>query len=249
MSGTEGRLAGRRALVTAAGQGMGRAIAVAFANAGAHVLATDVDGNKLRDLAGRPSIEVGVLDVSSRTAIADLAARSRPIDVLANVAGWVHHGNILECTEEDWQRTLDVNVTSMFRLIRTYLPGMIERKRGSIVNIASVQSSIIANEHRLAYGASKAAVIGLTKSVALAHAKQGVRCNVICPGVIDTPTVRDRIAAVDDPDKERGARLARHPLGRFGSSEEIAAMAVHLASDEAGFTTGAVIVVDGGYTL
>ncbi len=235
--------------MTAAGQGMGRAIAVAFANAGARVLATDVDGNKLRDLAGRPSIDVAVLDVSNQSAIAGLAERSGPIDVLANVAGWVHHGNILECTEEDWQRTLDVNVTSMFRLIRTYLPGMIERKRGSIVNIASVQSSIIANEHRLAYGASKAAVIGLTKSVALAHAKQGVRCNVICPGVIDTPTVRDRIAAVDDPDKERTARLARHPLGRFGSSEEIAATAVHLASDEAGFTTGAVIVVDGGYTL
>jgi 2-keto-3-deoxy-L-fuconate dehydrogenase len=249
MSSTDGRLVGRRALVTAAGQGMGRAIAAAFANAGARVLATDVDGNKLRDLAGRPSIDVAVLDVSSQSAIAGLAERSGPIDVLANVAGWVHHGNILECTEEDWQRTLDTNVTSMFRLIRTYLPGMIERQRGSIVNIASVQSSIIANEHRLAYGASKAAVIGLTKSVALAHAKQGVRCNVICPGVIDTPTVRDRIAAVDDPDKERTARLARHPLGRFGSSEEIAAMAVHLASDEAGFTTGAVIVVDGGYTL
>jgi 2-keto-3-deoxy-L-fuconate dehydrogenase len=228
---------------------MGRAIAVAFANAGARVLATDVDGNKLRDLAGRPSIDVAVLDVSSQSAIAGLAERSGPIDVLANVAGWVHHGSILECTEEDWQRTLDINVTSMFRLIRTYLPGMIERQRGSIVNIASVQSSIIANEHRLAYGASKAAVIGLTKSVALAHAKQGVRCNVICPGVIDTPTVRDRIATVDDPDKERSARLARHPLGRFGYSEEIAATAVHLASDEAGFTTGAVIVVDGGYTL
>lgn len=249
MSSTDGRLAGRRALVTAAGQGMGRAIAVAFANAGAHVLATDSDGNKLRDLAGRPSIEVAVLDVSSQTAIAGLAARTGPIDVLANVAGWVHRGNILECTEEDWQRTLDTNVTSMFRLIRAYLPGMIERRRGSIVNIASVQSSIIANEHRLAYGASKAAVIGLTKSVALAHAKQGVRCNVICPGVIDTPTVRARIAAVDDPDKERSARLARHPLGRFGSSEEIAATALHLASDEAGFTTGSVIVVDGGYTL
>jgi 2-keto-3-deoxy-L-fuconate dehydrogenase len=228
---------------------MGRAIANAFARAGAQVLATDIDGDKLRTLAEHPSIEVAVLDVSSRSAIESLMARAGAIDIIANVAGYVHHGNILECSEEDWQRTFDTNVTSMYRIIKALLPGMIERSRGAIVNIASVQSSIVANEYRLAYGASKAAVIGLTKSVALGHAKHGVRCNVICPGVIDTPTVQHRIAHVDDPASERAARLARHPVGRFGTSEEIASTALHLVSDEAGFTTGAVIVVDGGYTL
>jgi 2-keto-3-deoxy-L-fuconate dehydrogenase len=249
MSAPERRLNGKRALVTAAGQGMGRAIAVEFARAGAQVLATDIDGDKLRSLVGQPSIEVATLDVSDRSAVEGFCARAGRIDVIANVAGWVHHGDILNCTEEDWQRTLDTNVTSMYRIIRALLPGMIERGGGSIVNIASVQSSIVANEHRLAYGASKAAVIGLTKSVALAHARQGVRCNVICPGVIDTPTVPERIAHDADPQRERAARLARHPVGRFGRSEEIAAMALHLASEESGFTTGAVIVIDGGYTL
>jgi len=249
VSGDEARLAGKRALVTAAGQGMGGAIAVAFARAGALVTATDLDSEKLSRLAGIPSILTRVLDVSDGSAIEQVAEDVGEIDVLANVAGWVHHGDILECSEQDWQRTFDINVTSMFRMIRSFLPGMINRGRGSIVNIGSVQSSIVADKSRFAYGTSKAAVIGLTKSVALAHAGHGVRCNVICPGVIDTPTVRERIAGQPDPKAEHAARIGRHPVGRFGTADEIASAAVHLASDESAFTTGAVLVIDGGYTL
>ncbi|UUX95315.1 SDR family oxidoreductase [Aquabacterium sp. J223] len=244
-----GRLQGKRALVTAAGQGMGRAIALAFAEEGAVVVATDVRADLLASFEGTAVQRTAVLDVCDREAIDALPAALGPQDVIANVAGWVHHGGILDCSEDDWERTWTLNVSSMYRLVKAFLPGMIERGHGSVVNVASVQSSIVANAMRFAYGTSKAAVIGLTKAVALAHAPDGVRCNVICPGVIDTPTVRERVAADPDPRAEQAARLARHPVGRFGRPQEVAALAVHLAGDEAGFTTGGVFVIDGGYTL
>ena len=244
-----GRLEGKKALVTAAAQGIGRASALAFAAEGAEVLASDVNAAKLAELDGLEGIVTRPLDVTDAAAIEGLAREIAPVDVLMNVAGFVHHGSILECEDGDWDFSFDLNVKSMYRTIRAFLPGMLERGAGSIVNVSSVASSIRGLPNRTAYGASKAAVIGLTKAVAADFIRQGIRCNAICPGTVQSPSLDERIAAFDDPVAARAAFIARQPMGRLGSAEEIAAVAVHLAGDEAAFTTGAAFVVDGGVSL
>ncbi len=243
------RLTGKRALVTAAAQGIGRASALAFAAEGAEVLATDIDEAKLAEIAATPGLRVRPLDVTDSAAVAALAAELGAIDVLANVAGFVHHGTILECDEADWEFSFDLNVTSMYRATRAFLPAMLEAGGGSIVNMASVASSIRGLPNRFVYGTTKAAVIGLTKAVAADFIRQGIRCNAICPGTVQSPSLDARIAAFDDPAAAREAFIARQPLGRLGTPEEIAALAVYLASDESAYTTGSVIVADGGLTL
>jgi 2-keto-3-deoxy-L-fuconate dehydrogenase len=242
-------LAGKRALVTAAAQGIGRATALAFAAEGAQVVATDINVDRLEELAGTPGVSVRRLDVLDAQSVNSLAAELPPLDVLCNVAGFVHHGSILECPEEDWDFSFDLNVKSMYRTIRAFLPAMLEAGGGSIVNMASVASSLRGLPHRCVYGASKAAVIGLTKSVAADYIRQGIRCNCICPGTIESPSLDERIAAFDDPVAARKAFIARQPIGRLGTPEEIAAMAVYLAGDAAAYTTGTAMIVDGGVTL
>ncbi len=244
-----GRLEGKKALVTAAAQGIGRATALAFAAEGAEVWASDVNVAKLAELEGRARIVTRPLDVTDASAITALAQEIGPLDVLMNVAGFVHHGSILECEESDWDFSFDLNVKSMYRTIRAFLPGMLERGAGSIVNVSSVASSIRGLPKRTAYGASKAAVIGLTKAVAADFIREGIRCNAICPGTVQSPSLDERIAAFDDPVAAREAFIARQPMGRLGTAEEIAAVAVHLAGDEAAFTTGAAFIVDGGVSL
>jgi len=243
-----GRLAGKRALITAAGQGIGRATALAFAREGAHVLATDIDETLLARLAESDArIEVARLDVRDDAAVAAIAARG-PFDVLFNCAGFVHHGTVLDCTPEQWTTALDLNVTSMFRTLRAVLPGMLARGKGSIVNMSSVASSVKGAPNRCAYGTTKAAVIGLTKSVAADFVSKGIRCNAVCPGTVQTPSLDERIAAQGDPVAARAAFIARQPLGRVGDSDEIAALVVYLASDESAYTTGAIHVIDGGWS-
>ncbi len=243
------RLNGKTALVTAAGAGIGRATAKAFAAEGAKVLATDIDGAALASLKDEaPSLETAILDVRSDRAVSALFAGGFAPDVLFNCAGFVHHGTILDCSPEDWAFSFDLNVTAMYRVIRAALPGMLERGGGSIVNMASVASSISAAANRCVYGASKAAVIGLTKSVAQDFVTQGIRCNAICPGTVQSPSLEGRIAAMADPVAARAAFIARQPMGRLGQAEEIAALAVYLASDESSFTTGTAQVIDGGWS-
>lgn len=242
-------LAGKRALVTAAAQGIGRATALAFAAEGAEVLATDINIDRLEELAGTPGITARRLDVMEAQAVNSLAAELPPLDILCNVAGFVHHGSILDCPEEDWDFSFDLNVKSMYRMIRAFLPAMLEHGGGAIVNMASVASSLRGLPNRCVYGASKAAVIGLTKSVAADYIREGIRCNCICPGTIESPSLDERINAFDDPVAARKAFIARQPIGRLGKAEEIAAMAVYLASDLAAYTTGTAMVVDGGVTL
>ncbi len=242
-------LAGKTALVTAAAQGIGRATALAFAAEGAQVTATDINLDRLEEISGTPGITLRRLDVMDPQAIHSLAAELPPLDVLCNVAGFVHHGSILDCPEEDWDFSFDLNVKSMYRMIRAFLPAMLEAGGGSIINMASVASSLRGLPNRCVYGASKAAVIGLTKSVAADYIQQGIRCNCICPGTIESPSLDDRIAAFDDPAAARKAFIARQPIGRLGKPEEIAAMAVYLAGDAAAYTTGTAMVVDGGVTL
>ena len=233
-----GRLDGKSALVTAAGAGIGRATALLFGREGAQVLATD--------LVEGPS--VAKLDVRDGRAIAALVRAHGPFDVLFNCAGFVHHGNVLECTEEDWDAAFELNVKSMFRTIRAVVPGMLAKGKGSIVNMSSVASSVKGVADRCAYSASKAAVIGLTKSVAADFVAKGIRCNAVCPGTVDTPSLATRIAARGDPEKARAAFVARQPIGRLGTAEEIAALVLYLASDESSYTTGAIHVADGGWT-
>ena len=243
-----GRLAGKRALVTAAGQGIGRATALAFAREGAEVLATDIDEALLARLAESDArIEVARLDVRDDAAVAAIAARG-PFDVLFNCAGFVHHGTVLDCTPEQWAFALDLNVTSMFRTLRAVLPGMLARGKGSIVNMSSVASSVKGAPNRCAYGTTKAAVIGLTKSVAADFVSKGIRCNAVCPGTVQTPSLDERIAAQCDPVAARAAFIARQPLGRVGDVDEIAALVLYLASDESSYTTGAIHVIDGGWS-
>jgi 2-keto-3-deoxy-L-fuconate dehydrogenase len=242
------RLNGKTALVTAAGAGIGRATALAFAAEGARVLATDIDGAALSNLTTQnASIETAILDVRSDEAIAVLFAGSFAPDILFNCAGFVHHGSILKCEAADWAFSWDLNVTSMYRTIRVALPGMIARGGGAIINMASVASSIRGVADRCAYGTTKAAVIGLTKSVAQDFVGQGIRCNAICPGTVQTPSLDARIAAMPDPVAARAAFIARQPMGRLGEPEDIAALAVHLASDSARFITGTCAVIDGGW--
>jgi 2-keto-3-deoxy-L-fuconate dehydrogenase len=242
-------LAGKRALVTAAAQGIGAATARALAGAGATVFATDINGAALAALAGTDGIETRRLDVRDGAAIAALAAELGALDILVNAAGFVHHGTILDCAEADWDFAFDLNVKSLYRMIRACLPAMLAAGRGSIVNIASVVSSVRAAPNRFAYGSTKAAVIGLTKAVAADFIRQGIRCNAICPGTIQTPSLDGRIAAFADPAAARRNFIDRQPMGRLGTAEEVAAAALYLASDASAFTTGTILVVDGGFTL
>jgi 2-keto-3-deoxy-L-fuconate dehydrogenase len=247
-----GRLAGKTAFVTAAAQGIGRATALAFAAAGARVIATDINAEKLAAIAG-PAIRVAALDARAPAAIAAAARDAGAIDILFNCAGFVHQGTVLEATEEEWDFAFDLNVKSMFRTIREFLPGMIARKSGAIINMASAASSVKGAPRRFVYGTTKAAVIGLTKSVAIDVIGDGVRCNCICPATVQTPSLDERIAvnasAAGSMDAARAAFMARQPLGRFATAEEIAALAVYLAAPESAFVTGQAIVIDGGWTL
>ena len=245
------RLHGKTALVTAAGQGIGRAIAKAFLREGAKVWATDLDINKLEGLEGA---ERRRLDVLSNADVERLVAEAGPLDILVNAAGFVHHGTILECSDADWDFSFDLNVKSMHRTIRAALPGMLEKGRGSIVNIASGASSVRGIPNRYAYGTTKAAVIGLTKAVAADFIKRGIRANAICPGTIQSPSLDERIAALaassgQSLEAVRQAFIDRQPMGRLGTAEEVAALAVYLASDEASYTTGHIHLVDGGFAL
>ncbi|MBN8996289.1 MAG: SDR family oxidoreductase [Rhizobiales bacterium] len=248
------RLKGKRALVTAAGAGIGRATAIAFAAEGAEVIATDIKPELLRDLAGHGIRQTDVLDVRSTAAVNALAEKVGTIDVLFNCAGFVHHGTVLTTTDEDFDFSFDLNVHSMHRTIRAFLPGMLKKGKGSIVNIASGASSVRGIPNRFVYGASKAAVIGLTKSVAADFIRQGIRCNAINPGTIQSPSLDDRIATQAKAqskslDEIRQAFVDRQPLGRLGTAEEIAWMAVYLASDESSYCTGQAFSVDGGFSL
>lgn len=244
------RLAGKRALVTGAGQGIGRAIALAFAREGADVAAASRTVSKMADLPSvHPAITPYELDVTDPAGIEHLVSVFGRVDVLVNCAGWVHNGSILDCSEEDWSKSLDQNATSAFRMMRAVLPGMIERGRGSIINVASVASSVTGVASRAAYGASKAAMIGLTKAAARDVIRSGVRINALCPGTTLSPSLEERIEASEDPEATRKAFLARQPMGRLGTAEEMAAAALYLAGDESAFTTGITLVVDGGQTL
>ena len=246
------RLKGKTALITAAAQGIGRASALAFAAEGANVIASDIDVTKLAEVKGmaRGALDICRLDVMDASAITALAGELGAIDVLFNCAGFVHHGTILDCTEKDWDVTLDLNVRSMYRMIRAFLPAMLKRGKGaSIINMSSGASSVRGAPNRFVYGTSKAAVIGLTKAVAIDYIKQGIRCNAICPGTIATPSLEDRIAAQGGSQAVRDAFVQRQPLGRLGTAAEIAALAVYLASDESTFTTGAIHLIDGGWSL
>ncbi|HTX33381.1 MAG TPA: SDR family oxidoreductase [Bryobacteraceae bacterium] len=237
-------------MITAAGAGIGRATAEAFAREGCRVIATDIDASKLEGLTG----ELLPLDVRSTQAVRELAARIGPIDILFNCAGFVHHGTVLECSEEDWDFSFDLNVKSMHRTIQAFLPGMLKRGNGSIINVSSGSSSVRGIPNRYVYGASKAAVIGLTKAVAADFIRAGIRCNAICPGTVESPSLEGRIAALARQQGRSAAEVraefaARQAMGRIGRPEEIAALAVYLASDESAFTTGSIHIADGGFSL
>jgi 2-keto-3-deoxy-L-fuconate dehydrogenase len=248
------RLKGKRAFVTAAGAGIGRATALAFAAEGAQVIATDLKPELMADLKGKGIAETHALDARNTADVNAMAGRVGAINVLFNCAGFVHHGTILDCSEADWDFSFDLNVKSMHRTITAFLPAMIQNGGGSIVNMSSVASSIKGAPNRYVYGATKAAVIGLTKSVAADFIGKGVRCNAICPGTIQTPSLDGRVSALAQSTgkAEADARrdfISRQPMGRIGTAEEIAALAVYLASDESAFTTGTISVIDGGWSL
>ncbi len=242
---TNQRLTGKTAVVTAAGQGIGRATAELFAAEGATVLATDIDADLLASLAG---CRTRRLDVRDPSEIVAAIADAGPIDVLFNCAGFVHSGTILECDESAWKLSLDINVTAMYRLIRAALPGMLERAHGSIINMSSVAGSIKGVPNRFVYGATKAAVVGLTKSIAADFVANGIRCNAICPGTVDTPSLHERLKATGDYASAWAAFTARQPMGRLGQPAEIASYALYLASDESAFVTGQCHIIDGGWS-
>ncbi len=244
-----GRLAGKTILATASGQGIGRAAVLAFAREGANVIATDVNTETLATLEGEnPNIQTHALDVTDGDAIGKIATDLGAVDVIFNCAGYVHNGTILDCTEADWDRSFDVNIKSMYRIIRAFLPAMIEAGGGSILNISSVASSVTAAPNRFAYGATKAAVIGLTKAIAVDFVGKNIRCNAVCPGTVESPSLNERMAAAGDYDSMRAKFLERQPMGRFAQPEEIASLCVYLASDEAAFATGQTYTLDGGWT-
>ena len=244
-----GRLSGKLAFVTAGAQGIGRASAQAFAREGARVIATDVNEEKLAELSGGDGIETRRLDVLDDATVAKTAAEIGAPDILFNCAGYVHHGTILDCTDDDWAFSFNLNVRSAYVVTRAFLPAMIARGGGSIINVASVAGSLKGIPNRFAYGATKAAVIGMTKALAIDFVKNNIRANAICPGTVDTPSLGDRIRALGDETKARAEFVARQPMGRLATAEEIAAMAVYLASDEAQFVTGQTMIIDGGITI
>lgn len=241
-----GRLAGKTMLITAAGQGIGRATAERFAQEGASVWATDINADALGGLAG---CQTARLDVRDDAMVRDVIAAAGPLDALFNCAGIVPSGNILDCPIDEWQLALDLNVTAMYRTIRAALPAMIAAGGGSIINMSSVASSLKGVPNRFAYGTTKAAVIGLTKALAADFVEQGIRCNAICPGTVDTPSLHERLRATGDYDAAWSAFVARQPMGRVGDPAEIASLALYLASDEAAFTTGQTYVIDGGWSI
>ena len=247
-----GHLADKTAFVTAAGQGIGRETALAFAADGARVIATDIDEAKVRQIAS-DRIRTAKFDVLHAADVAQAEIDAGPIDILFNCAGFVHQGTLLDATEDEWDLAFDLNVRSMFRTMKAFLPGMLARGRGVILNMASVSSSLKGVPNRFIYSATKAAVIGMTRSVATDYIKQGIRCNCICPGTVNTPSLVERIAAnaaqAGSADAARQAFVDRQPMGRLGTPEEIAALAVYLASDAAQFITGQAVVIDGGLTL
>ncbi|HEV7252170.1 MAG TPA: SDR family oxidoreductase [Mesorhizobium sp.] len=242
-------LAGRTALVTAAAQGIGRASVIALADAGATVFATDVNEDALKALAAeKPALETFQLNVLDPASIAAAFERTGPVDILFNCAGIVHGGSVLETDEASWDLAFDLNVTAMFRTIRAYLPGMLERGRGSIINMSSVAGAVKGVPNRAVYCASKAAVAGLTKAIAADYVTKGIRANAICPGTVESPSLEDRMRAGGDYEEARKAFIGRQPMGRLGTPEEIAALVVYLASDASAYTTGQSHVIDGGWT-
>jgi 2-keto-3-deoxy-L-fuconate dehydrogenase len=243
-----GRLAGKTALVTSAAQGIGRASALALAAEGAKVFATDIRDDLLAEIAG-PNISCFKLNVLEQAEIDAAVARSGAVDILLNCSGFVHHGTVLETADKDWDFTFDLNVKAHYRMIKAYLPGMLAKARGNIINIASVASSIKGAPNRFAYGASKAAVIGMTKAIATDFVARGIRCNAICPGTVETPSLYDRMRAQGDFEKAKAAFIARQPMGRLAQPEEMGKMVVYLASDESEFMTGQALVIDGGWSL
>ncbi len=244
-----GRLEGKVAFVTAAAQGIGRGAALAFAREGATVWATDLNAKAIAALDGKNGIRARALDATDEQAIARMAAEVGDIDVLFNCAGFVHHGTILDCTPKDWDFSFNVNVRSMYLVTRAFLPGMLKKGAGSIINMASVASSLKGLPNRFAYGASKAAVIGLTKAIAADTVRQGIRCNAICPGTVDTPSLGERINAFADPVQARKDFIARQPMGKLGSVDDMTGILVFLASDESLFATGNAYPIDGGMTI
>ena len=247
-----GRLAGKLCFVTAAGQGIGRATALAMAAEGARVVATDRDSALLATLTA-PGITTATLDVLDDAAIAAAAKNAGPVDILFNCAGFVHQNTILTCTDQEWDFGFGLNVRAMWKVAQAFIPGMLERRSGSIVNMSSACSSIKGAPNRFLYGTTKAAVVGLTKSIATEYVAQGIRCNCLCPGTVDTPSLHDRIsanaAAAGSVEAARAAFVARQAMGRLATAEEMAALVLYLASDEAAFVTGQAIVIDGGWTL
>jgi len=244
-----GRLSGKTALVTAAGQGIGRACAEALAREGASVIATDINDRTLAEIGAIAGITPRKLDVLDAEAVKAAAGEVGAVDVLLNCAGFVHHGTILDCDEDAFDFSVNLNVRAMYRMIRAFLPAMLENGGGSVINMASVSGNLKGIPNRFIYGTTKAAVIGLTKSIAADFIRQGIRCNAICPGTVQSPSLDDRINAFDDPVQARKDFIARQPLGRLGPAEEIAAMAVYLAGDESAYTTGQAMIVDGGITI
>ncbi|MCR8827801.1 SDR family oxidoreductase [Pseudosulfitobacter koreensis] len=246
----EQSLEGKTALVTAAANGIGRASAEALVNRGATVIATDIDAAAIRSVAeGTQNIEGHALDVLDTDAIAALIGSLPPLQILVNCAGWVHDGTILDCEDADWDRAFNLNSKSLYQVTKAVLPGMLTHGSGSIVNIASIVSSEKGVPRRFVYGASKAAIIGMTKSIAADYVQSGIRCNAICPGTVESPSLKDRLKATGDFDKAHSAFTARQPMGRFGTPDEIAEMVCYLAGDMSAFTTGQAFAIDGGWSI
>ena len=245
-----GRLEAKKIVVTAAGQGIGKATAIAFHNEGAHVIATDLNEKTLADLNKEyPNIKIKTLDSTDNKAILDFVKTLDEVNVLFNAVGFVHHGTILDCEEKDWDFSFDVNIKSMYFMCRAILPLMVKQNGGSIINVSSIASSLKGLPNRFVYGASKAAIIGLTKSIASDFVKQNIRCNSIAPGTVFSPSWQDRVNQSPDPVQAKKDFIARQPMGRLGTAEEIASMAIYLAGDESTFTTGNTFSVDGGMTI
>lgn len=245
-----GKLEGRVALVTSAGQGIGRASAIALAREGAKVFATDIREDLFKDISKEnPGITGFGLDVLEQSAVDAALKRTGPIDILFNCSGYVHNGTVLDCEEKDWDFSFDLNVKAHYRMIKAYLPGMLAKGKGNVINMASVASSIKGAPNRFVYGASKAAVIGLTKALAADFVTKGIRCNAICPGTVETPSLYDRMRAQGDFEKAKAAFIARQPMGRMAQPEEIAEMVIYLASDDSAFITGQALVIDGGWSI